>query len=91
MLARIHTLRTHLVELRQQVVPLQESIYTLNMRGATEEASTGELALALRSLADELAELRDALDFHRDEVQRLTDLYLNGMFHPLASRSKFMP
>jgi magnesium transporter len=83
MLGRIHTLRTHLVELRQQVVPLQESIYTLNMRGATEEASTGELALALRSIADELAELRDALDFHRDEVQRLTDLYLNGISNRL--------
>jgi magnesium transporter len=83
MLVRIHALRTHIVELRQQVVPLQESIHALNMRGTTEEAGAGELALALRSLADELAELRDALDFHRDDVQRLTDLYLNGISNRL--------
>ena len=83
MLVRIHALRTKLLELRQQTVPLQESIFTIMMRRADADAPTSELALALRSLADELAELRDALDFHRDEIQRLTDLYLNGISNRL--------
>lgn len=82
MLARIHALRTQLMEMRQQIVPLQESIHTILARGAG-EGGANELTLALRSLADELAELRDALDFHRDEVQRLTDLYLNGISNRL--------
>lgn len=82
MLARIHALRTQLMEMRQQVVPLQESIFTINMRRG-EASAVDELSLALRSLADELAELRDALDFHRDEIQRLTDLYLNGISNRL--------
>jgi magnesium transporter len=82
MLAKIHSLRTKLLELRQQIVPLQESIFTINTR-RSEQTGADELTLALRSLADELAEVRDALDFHRDEIQRLTDLYLNGISNRL--------
>jgi magnesium transporter len=83
MLTRIHALRTQLMEMRQQVVPLQESIAAITIRLSTPDEEGRRLLLSLRSLQHELAELRDTLDFHRDEVQRLTDLYLNGISNRL--------
>lgn len=84
-LARIHHLRTRLLELRRQLIPLQDSISMLLLRRPPAEPGTDarEVDISLRSLLDELAELRDALDFQRDEVQRLTDLYLNSVSNRL--------
>jgi len=78
-LARIHVLRTRLIQLRQRVVPLRESIVRLVAHGSPSTARN----LALRGLYDELASLQDDLDFHRDAVQRLSDLYMNGMSNRL--------
>jgi magnesium transporter len=84
-LVRIHHLRTRLLEMRRQLIPLQDSIAMLLLRRPpAEQGSTArEVDISLRSLLDELAELRDALDFQRDEVQRLTDLYLNSVSNRL--------
>jgi len=84
-LVRIHHLRARLLELRRQLIPLQDSIAMLLLRRPPAEpgSSAREVDMSLRSLLDELAELRDALDFQRDEVQRLTDLYLNSVSNRL--------
>ena len=78
-LGRIHVLRSRLVQLRQRVVPLRESIVRLVAHGSPSTARN----LALRGLYDELASLQDELDFQRDAVQRLSDLYMNGMSNRL--------
>lgn len=84
-LGRIHHLRTRLLELRRQLIPLQDSIAMMLLRRAPAEpgSTAREVDISLRSLLDELAELRDALDFQRDEVQRLTDLYLSSVSNRL--------
>ncbi|MBI1302476.1 MAG: magnesium/cobalt transporter CorA [Phycisphaera sp.] len=84
-LVRIHHLRTRLLELRRQLIPLQDSIAMLLLRRppADPGSTAREVDISMRSLLDELAELRDALDFQRDEVQRLTDLYLNSVSNRL--------
>lgn len=80
---RIHSLRSNLLQLRQQIVPLQESLHAIVVREATAPGAPDEIALAMRSLANELAELRDVLDFHRDEIQRLADLFQNSVSNRL--------
>ena len=80
MLARIHMLRARLMNFRQQIVPLRESITALLARRA---ANNRSMELALRSLHDELAVLQDELDSHRDGVQRLSDLYMNSVSNRL--------
>jgi len=80
MLERIHLLRAKLMYVRQQVVPLREAISTLLAHRVREDL---EKQLALRLVYDDLCALQDELDFHRDGVHRLTDLYMNGMSNRL--------
>ncbi len=80
MLSRIHSLRARLMHFRQQIVPLRESITALLGRRS---GNSRAVDLALRSLHDELAVLQDELDFQRDGVQRLADLYLNSVSNRL--------
>lgn len=79
-LQRIHHLRTRLMHLRQKVLPLRESISGILLQSRGEHSLR---QLSLRSLFDELAALQDELDFQRDAVQRLADLYMNGVSNRL--------
>ncbi len=80
MLHRIHQLRTQLMMYRSCVIPLRESIMRLL---AQHSALSKDAQLSLRELEDELAALQDVVDFQRDRVQRLIDLYLNAISNRL--------
>ena len=79
-LHRIHHLRTQLMTYRSCVIPLRESIVRLLLQHS---ALSKETQLSLRELEDELAALQDIVDFQRDRVQRLIDLYLNAISNRL--------
>ncbi len=79
-LQRIHHLRRRLMHLRQKVLPLRESIAGIMMQSRGDHSLR---QLSLRSLFDDLAALQDELDFQRDAVQRLADLYMNGVSNRL--------
>ncbi|RLS91329.1 MAG: hypothetical protein DWI11_11380, partial [Planctomycetota bacterium] len=79
-LHRIHHLRTQLMTYRSCVIPLRESIVRLLLQ---QSSLSKETQLSLRELEDELAALQDIVDFQRDRVQRLIDLYLNAISNRL--------
>ncbi|MSR40632.1 MAG: magnesium/cobalt transporter CorA [Phycisphaerales bacterium] len=76
MLHKIHYLRVHLLTYRDCVSPLRDSIAKILAQPLT---SLNETRLSLRELEDEFAALQEVVDFQRERVQRLMDLYLNAI------------